>query len=323
MGDPLQVTPATTDASRLDALVDAVETVFHGHREVVRLATAALLAHGHLLFEDVPGVGKTTLARALAAATGLGFRRIQFTSDLLPSDVLGVSIFNPETRQFETRPGPVFTNIVLADEINRAPPRTQSGLLEAMQEGRVTIDDQTYDLPEPFIVLATQNPLEHHGTYPLPESQLDRFLMRLTIGYPDEDWERRILQESARTADPLDTLAPVMHPDEVMALQAMVERVRAEPDVVDYGMRIARATRSEGRIRLGVSPRGAIALLRAARAYALVDGRDFVVPDDVRRLMEPCLAHRIVPVGGAPTADAYEEIRVILDDILDAVDAPV
>lgn len=323
MADALRVTTTPADAARLERLVDAVETVFHGHREVVRLATAALLAHGHILFEDVPGVGKTTLARALAAATGLGFRRIQFTSDLLPSDVLGVSIFNPDTRQFETRPGPIFTNIVLADEINRAPPRTQSGLLEAMQEDRVTIDDRTYDLPRPFVVLATQNPLEHHGTYPLPESQLDRFLMRLTIGYPDEAWERRILDESSGGAEVPESLEPVMDPDQVIALQARAEAVRAESDVVDYAMRIVRATREDTRIRLGVSPRGAIALLRASRAYALVDGRDFVVPEDVRRLVEPCLAHRMVPAGGAVAGDAYEETRVVLEDIVDDIEAPV
>ncbi|HKJ92367.1 MAG TPA: MoxR family ATPase, partial [Longimicrobiales bacterium] len=246
----------------------------------------------------------------------------QFTSDLLPSDVLGVSIFNPETRQFETRPGPIFTNIVLADEINRAPPRTQSGLLEAMQEGRVTIDDRTYDLPQPFIVLATQNPLEHHGTYPLPESQMDRFLMRLTIGYPDEHWERRILQEQATPSDPLDTLEPVVSPEQVVALQAHAEAVHADPDIIDYVMRLVRATRGDNRIRLGVSPRGAIALLRASRAYALVDGRTFVVPDDVRRLMTPCLAHRLQPTGGT-SVEAYDETRVIIEDILDAVEAPV
>ncbi len=322
MQDALHVGATPVDVALLDRLVNAVETVFHGHREVIRLAAAALLAHGHILFEDVPGVGKTTLARALAAATGLGFRRIQFTSDLLPSDVLGVSIFNPETRQFETRPGPIFTNIVLADEINRAPPRTQSGLLEAMQEGRVTIDDRTYELPQPFIVLATQNPLEHHGTYPLPESQLDRFLMRLTIGYPDEDWERRILQEQATPADPLDTLKPVISPEQVVALQAHAEAVHADPDVIDYVMRLVRATRTDSRVRLGVSPRGAIALLRGSRAYALVDGRTFVVPDDVRRLTVPCLAHRLLPAAGA-SVEAYEEIQVIIEDILDAVEAPV
>ncbi|MEJ2677682.1 MAG: MoxR family ATPase [Gemmatimonadota bacterium] len=322
MQDALHVGTTPVDVALLDRLVDAVETVFHGHRDVIRLATAALLAHGHILFEDVPGVGKTTLARALAAATGLGFRRIQFTSDLLPSDVLGVSIFNPETREFETRPGPIFTNIVLADEINRAPPRTQSGLLEAMQEGRVTIDDRTYDLPQPFIVLATQNPLEHHGTYPLPDSQLDRFLMRLTIGYPDEDWERRILREQATSADPLDDLKPVVTPEQVVALQGHAEAVHAEPDIIDYVMRLVRATRVDSRVRLGVSPRGAIALLRASRAFALVDGRTFVVPDDVRRLTVPCLAHRLLPTAG-PSMDRYDEIRAIIEEILDAVEAPV
>lgn len=323
MAEPVRrgVAGAREAGARLDRLVDAVETAFHGHREVVRLATAALLAHGHILFEDVPGVGKTTLARALAGATGLGFRRIQFTSDLLPSDVLGVSIFNPETRHFETRPGPIFTNIVLADEINRAPPRTQSGLLEAMQEGAVTIDDRTYELPQPFIVLATQNPLEHHGTYPLPESQLDRFLMRLTIGYPDEDWERRILEESASPVDPLVSLEAVLDPEQVLELQARVPEVRADPDLVDYAMAIVRATRDDDRVRLGVSPRGAIGLLRAARAYALVDDRDYLAPDDIRRLVEPCLAHRIIPVGGS--TGTYEEIRVILEDILDDIDAPL
>src|SRR5687767_1939671 len=198
------------DPSRLDSLVDAVETVFHGKRDVVRFAVAALLARGHVLFEDIPGVGKTTLSRALAAALGLSFRRIQFTSDLLPSDVLGVSIYNPRENTFEVRPGPIFTNIVVADEINRAPPRTQSGLLEAMQEGRVTIDERSHELPRPFLVMATQNPLEHHGTYPLPESQLDRFLMRLTIGYQDQRAERRILLESIHAHDPAAELRAVL-----------------------------------------------------------------------------------------------------------------
>ena len=312
------------DLRLLDRLVAGVETVFHGKREVVRLAAAALLARGHVLFEDIPGVGKTTLARALAASLGLDFRRIQFTSDLLPSDVLGVSIYNPSTGEFETRPGPLFTNVVLADEINRAPPRTQSGLLEAMQEGRVTIDERTYTLPHPFMVLATQNPLEQHGTYPLPESQLDRFLLRLTIGYPDERNEREILLQSAGTGDPIDGLAAVLTPAQVESLQSEVDAVRAEPDVVDYLMALVQATRTDARLRVGVSPRGAIALFRAARAYSLMDGRRYLVPDDVRTMAPPCLAHRLLPAGAsAATADAHDEARAILEDIVADTPLPV
>jgi MoxR-like ATPase len=305
-------------------LIASVETVFHGKRDVVRYAVAALLARGHILFEDIPGVGKTTLARALAAALGLGFRRIQFTSDLLPSDILGVSLYNPQTSSFETRPGPIFTNIVVADEINRAPPRTQSGLLEAMQEGRVTIDEHTHALPRPFLVMATQNPLEHHGTYPLPESQLDRFLMRLTIGYPDESAERRILLESVGTADPVAALQPVLDADELLSLQEAVDRVHADTDVVDYLMAIIAATRAHARLRLGASPRGAIGLYRAARALALVNGRDFMVPDDVASLAPVCLAHRLLPHGTAiATAEAHDEAAAIVEEILHVTPVPV
>ena len=312
------------DIQLLEQLVDEVEMVFHGKREVVRLALAALLARGHILFEDVPGVGKTTLAHALARSLGLTFRRIQFTSDLLPSDVLGVSLFNPRTSDFETRPGPIFTNILLADEINRAPPRTQSGLLQAMQEGQVTIDDQTFRLPAPFLVLATQNPLEHHGTYPLPESQLDRFLMRLTIGYPDEEAERRILNESAHMDELLDGIKAVIPPTRVLELQASVDRVRAEPALVDFLMEIVRRTRVEPRLQVGVSPRGAVALFRAARALALVQGRGYLVPDDILKLAVPCLAHRILPMGtAASTAEAHQEAAILLEEIIREVPVPV
>ncbi|HEX6308628.1 MAG TPA: MoxR family ATPase [Longimicrobiales bacterium] len=305
-------------------LVAAVETVFHGKRDVVRFALAALLARGHVLFEDIPGVGKTTLARALAAALGLSFRRIQFTSDLLPSDILGVSLYNPQTAAFETRPGPIFTNIVVADEINRAPPRTQSGLLEAMQEGRVTIDEVTHALPRPFLVMATQNPLEHHGTYPLPESQLDRFMMRLTIGYPDERAERQILLESTRATEPVADLQAVLAADAVIALQERVDRVHAADSVVDYLMSIVTATRSHAGLRLGASPRGAIALFRAARALALVENREFLVPDDVARMAAPCLAHRLLPHGApAATAEAHDEAAAIIDEILHRTAVPV
>jgi len=308
----------------LDHLVQEVETVFHGKREVVRLGLAALLARGHVLFEDVPGVGKTTLAHALARTLGLDFRRIQFTSDLLPSDVLGVSVYRPQSGDFETRPGPIFANVVLADEINRAPPRTQSGLLEAMQEGRVTIDNETYDLPQPFMVMATQNPLEHHGTYPLPESQLDRFLMRVTIGYPGRAAERRILTESASMVPVMGRLRAVLSPSQVLSLQQRVEEVDADEAIVDYLMTVVERTRTTTRLRMGVSPRGAIALYRAARAFALTDGRTYLVPDDVRSLVVPCLAHRILPAGvSGATLDAHEQAGHVLEAILDEIEAPV
>jgi len=308
----------------LESLVSDIETVFHGKERVVRLALAALLARGHVLFEDVPGVGKTTLANSLARALGLSFRRIQFTSDLLPSDVLGVSIWNPQTAEFDVRTGPIFTQVVLADEINRAPPRTQSGLLQAMQEGRVSIDDDSLELPRPFLVLATQNPLEHHGTYPLPESQLDRFLMRLTIGYPDAEAERRILTQSRGGRDAVDELEPRIGPSDVLALQKRVEEVHADPSIVDYVMAIVRATRETSAIQLGASPRGAVALLRAARALALTRGRPFVVPEDVRDLTIPCLAHRILPAGASSsTADAHATAAAILEKILSEIEAPV
>ncbi len=308
----------------LDHLIQEVETVFHGKREVVRFALAALLARGHVLFEDVPGVGKTTLAHALARTLGVEFRRIQFTSDLLPSDVLGVSVYRPQSGDFATRPGPIFANVVLADEINRAPPRTQSGLLEAMQEGRVTIDNATYDLPRPFLVMATQNPLEHHGTYPLPESQLDRFLMRLTIGYPGRDAERRILVESAATEPVMERVRPVLTPQHVLQFQERVEKVDADPNIVDYLMAVVDRTRTTSLLRMGVSPRGAIGLYRAARAYALVQGRTYLVPDDVRELAVPCLAHRILPAGtSGATLDAHEQSGLILERILEEVEAPL
>jgi len=324
MPDTVLAKKSIPELKLLEQLVDEVEVVFHGKRNVVRLALAALLARGHILFEDVPGVGKTTLAHALARSLGLTFRRIQFTSDLLPSDVLGVSLFNPKTLEFETRPGPIFTNILLADEINRAPPRTQSGLLQAMQEGQVTIDDQTIQLPAPFLVLATQNPLEHHGTYPLPESQLDRFLMRLTIGYPGEEAERRILNESSQLEEMLERIRSVLPPTQILELQAMVDEVRADPTLVDFLMEIVARTRVEPRLQIGVSPRGAVALFRASRAYALVQGRSYLVPDDILTLTVPCLAHRLLPVGtAASTAEAHQEAAILLEEIIREVPVPV
>ncbi|HEU0301477.1 MAG TPA: MoxR family ATPase [Longimicrobium sp.] len=323
----LNAVPATTpeiDLSLLDQLIGQVETVFRGKRETVRLSLAALLARGHLLFEDIPGTGKTTLARSLTAALGLEFRRIQFTSDLLPSDVLGVSIYNPRAHEFETRPGPIFTNVVLADEINRAPPRTQSGLLEAMQEGRVTIDERSFELPRPFLVMATQNPLEQHGTYPLPESQLDRFMMRLSIGYPDADEERSVVLQSAGGMDGVDRIRPVLDAVSVLALQDRVDMVHADGSIVDYLMAVVQATRAEPRFRAGASTRGAIALLRGARGYALVDGREFLVPDDVRRLAVPVLGHRLLPTGAsAATGEAYDEAVSVLEELLGRIAMPV
>ncbi len=324
MTEPAALQDTLPSLVLLDRLVDEVEQVFHGKRSVVRLAVAALLARGHILFEDVPGVGKTTLAHALAHALGLSFRRVQFTSDLLPSDVLGVSVYNPASATFDVREGPIFTQVLLADEINRAPPRTQSGLLQAMQEGTVTIDDETFRLPRPFLVLATQNPLEHYGTYPLPESQLDRFLMRLTIGYPDADAERRILLDSASVEPALERIRPVLGPGDVLHLQSQVEAVAADPSLVDYLMEIVRRTRESSAFRLGVSPRGSVALFRAARAYALTRGRDYLVPDDVRDVVVPCLAHRLLPAGmGAATLDAHEQAAALLESLLDEVEVPV
>jgi MoxR-like ATPase len=308
----------------LDHLVQEVETVFHGKKEVVRLAVAALLASGHVLFEDVPGVGKTTLSHALAKALGLGFRRIQFTSDLLPSDVLGVSIYNPQTTEFEVRQGPIFTNVVVADEINRAPPRTQSGLLEAMQDGSVTIDDKTFELPKPFLIMATQNPLEHHGTYPLPESQLDRFLMRITIGYPDDEAERLILTESKSLVPVVDRVQTVLTPQLVVELQRRIEEVEVDPAILDYLMAVVHRTRTTSKLRMGVSPRGNIAVFRAARAYALTHGRTYLIPDDVRDLIVPCLAHRILPAGASGSAfDVHDEAAAVLEEILKEIEAPV
>ena len=315
---------ADTPAELLQRLVASIETAFHGKSDVVRFALAALLARGHVLFEDIPGVGKTTLARALAHALGLSFRRIQFTSDLLPSDILGVAVYDPRTQTFETRPGPIFTNIVVADEINRAPPRTQSGLLEAMQEGRVTIDERSHALPRPFLVMATQNPLEHHGTYPLPESQLDRFLMRLQIGYPGADAERRILLESVGAADPVDEITAVLEPADVLALQDSVETVHTAPEMLEYLMQLVTATRTHPRLRMGASPRAAIGLFRAARALALVDGRDFLVPDDVQRLAVPCLAHRVLAAGSiASSSAAHEETAAIIEEVVGDLPVPV
>jgi MoxR-like ATPase len=287
-----------------------------GKPEVIRLAVVGLLARGHLLIEDVPGVGKTTLAAALARSIGADFQRIQFTSDMLPSDVIGVSIWDPAKSEFVFKPGPLFTNIVLADEINRTTPKTQSSLLEAMNEAQVSLDHTTYPLPRPFMVLATQNPREHEGTYPLPESQLDRFLLRIRIGYPGAPDEKSVLRGAGSPV--LETLVPVLQAEDVMALQEEADRVRADESVLDYIMALVAATRSSPLLSLGVSPRGSLALLRAARAQALADGRDYLVPDDVKSLAVPALAHRVMVKGrGAQGGgmDAEAVLRSIVQDV--------
>jgi MoxR-like ATPase len=284
---------SSTDIGAVRKLEDAIATVVRGKPEAIRAAVVTLLSRGHLLIEDIPGVGKTTLARALAAALGGTFRRIQFTSDLLPSDIVGVSIYDQHGKVFELKRGPIFANVVLADEINRTTPRTQSALLEAMSEGQVSIDDTTHRLDLPFMVIATQNPAEHYGTYPLPESQMDRFLLRIALGYPARLVERDLLRERAG-GDPIDKLSPVVDLATVRTLQDGVETIRVDDALVDYAMAIVEETRRHPAIALGVSTRGALAWYRAAQAAALAAGRDFVVPDDFKELATPALAHRLV-----------------------------
>ena len=301
------------DLDLIESLEKNVARCIVGKAGVVRLAVIGLLARGHLLIEDVPGVGKTTLAAGLARSIGGRFSRIQFTADMLPSDVVGVSVWDAANGQFSFKPGPLFANVVLADEINRTAPKTQSSLLEAMNEAQVSLDHTTHTLPSPFMVLATQNPREYEGTYPLPESQLDRFLLRVRIGYPDPADEKAILRGAAAAPD---TLASALELEDVRRLQALADTVRVADLVLDYVMALVSATRESPRLALGVSPRGARALLAAARAAALTDGRDYVVPDDVKALAAAALAHRVIARasdGGAVDADAT--IRAIVQDV--------
>jgi len=310
-------------ASRIAELQATIEQVIRGKSETVKFAMIALLAKGHLLIEDVPGIGKTTLANALARALELSFQRIQFTSDLLPSDVVGISIYNQKTEDFEWKAGPVFANIVLADEINRSTPKTQSALLEAMAEEQVTIEGVSRRLPFPFIVVATQNPAEHHGTYPLPESQLDRFMLRLHIGYPSIEDERNLLRDRVN-ADPLDHVHPIMTRDDVLELQRSVTEVKFDDALLDYLLQIVELTRKSDRLELGISPRGTLALFRSAQALALIEGRDYCIADDIKRLVVPCFAHRIILHSRAGLIRrGSREAEQILTNILSTVAVPV
>jgi MoxR-like ATPase len=298
-----------------------VERVVRGKHREIRLALVALIAEGHLLIEDVPGVGKTMLAKAIARSIDCSFRRLQFTPDLLPTDVTGVNVFNQEHGDFEFKPGAIFANIVLGDEINRASPKTQSALLECMEERQVTVDTMTHPLGTPFMVIATQNPIEHEGTYPLPEAQLDRFMLRLSIGYPDGDVEREILASHTSSTEPLTEISPVTDAPGVASMIGQARSVHVAPAIRGYIVSLVEATRSHADIYLGASPRASIMILRAARAMAAAEERDYVIPDDVKALAIPSLAHRIIV-----TADAVMTGRstgVVLQEILDATTVPV
>jgi MoxR-like ATPase len=314
------VIAASDRASRLEK---ELKKVIRGKDEIVRLALVSVLARGHLLIEGVPGVGKTTLAHALARSLGVSFQRVQFTSDLLPSDIIGISIYSAAAQQFEFKRGPLFTNVLLADEINRTTPKTQSALLEAMNEGQVTVDAKCYELPQPFLVIATQNPVEHHGTYPLPESQLDRFLMRLYMGYPDSNSEREILRAEAGSAQ-LEKLQPVLTAGDVIEMQEAVLEVEVDDSLISYALEIVARTRRHEKLTLGVSPRGSQMLYRAAQAMAFLDGRGFCVPEDFKPLSVPVLAHRVA-IHGMSSSGLKKSVRAedVIQEIVDSVPVPV
>jgi MoxR-like ATPase len=304
-------------------LEKTLRRVILGNNDVVRLALATVLARGHLLIEGVPGVGKTTLGHAIARAIDCTFQRVQFTSDMLPSDVLGISVYSALEQQFEFKRGPVFTNVLLADEINRTTPKTQSALLEAMNEGQVTVDARSYELPQPFLVIATQNPVEHHGTYPLPESQLDRFLMRVRMGYPEASAERDIVRSDAG-ASFLEEMRPVLNGADVLEMQHAVKQVRVDESLVSYSLEIVRRTRESEYLALGVSPRGSQALYRAAQAMAFLDGRTFCTPEDFKPLVIPVFAHRVAVNGNyASTVKKSEQADEVLREIVESVAVPV
>lgn len=298
----------------LKTLQERIELVIKGKGNAVKMAIVALISRGNLLLEDVPGVGKTTLAFTLAKATNCSFQRIQFTSDLLPTDIIGVNIYNPEVREFEFRKGPLFANIVLADEINRTNPKTQSALLEAMNERRVSVEGKTYVLPEPFMVIATQNPIEYHGTFPLPESQLDRFMLHIKLGYPAPEYEKHVVLKQSRFED-IESMDPVISSAEIVEMQREVDKIRIDESLIDYLMSIVAETRRNDRIRLGVSPRGGQFLVKVAKANAYYEGREYVIPGDIKEPAPFVLGHRIILRTRTYISDAEKVIEEILDKI--------
>jgi MoxR-like ATPase len=314
---------ASAVSHRATQLENALRKIIRGKDDVIRLAVVSLIARGHLLIEGVPGVGKTTLGQALARALDCTFQRVQFTSDMLPSDVIGISIYSAVEQQFEFKRGPVFTNVLLADEINRTTPKTQSALLEAMNESQVTVDAHSYPLPQPFLVIATQNPVEHHGTYPLPESQLDRFLMRVRMGYPDTSAEREIVRAAAG-ATKLEAMQPVLSGADVLEMQHAVTQVRVDESLVSYALSIVRKTRESEQFSLGVSPRGSQMLYRAAQAMAFLDGRSFCTPEDIKPLVVPVFAHRVVVNGlYSSTLKKSEQAEQVIQEIVDSTPVPI
>lgn len=304
---------------RLQLLRENIKKVIIGKDEVIDYVIVALLSRGNILLEDVPGVGKTVLAKSLAESIELDFRRVQFTPDTMPSDVLGVNVFNPKTLEFEFKPGPIFTNILLADEINRTSPRTQAGLLEAMDEGKVTIDGTTYELPKPFMVIATQNPREHFGTYPLPESQLDRFFISLSMGYLPTEEEVKML-ENQKIIHPLERIEPVWKKEDLIKAQDLVKEIYIDKDILRYIVNIVNITRDDSLFSLGAGPRASISLMRGAQAYALLSGRDYVIPEDVIKMVVPVLVHRVVPKEGNNMGRSFRE--EIIRDVLKRVKIP-
>jgi MoxR-like ATPase len=310
--------PEASDACA--SVLETVEESVIADRGFLETVLTGVVAKGHVLLEDVPGTGKTLTARSVATALGLSFARVQFTPDLLPTDVTGSNVYNERDRTFEFREGPIFANVVLADEINRAPPKTQSALLEAMEEEQVTVDGTTHHLPDPFFVIATQNPVESEGTFQLPEAQVDRFAMKTAVGYPEEDGEVELLRRRAARSERSPALAPVLEPERVLALRETPETVRVEEDLLRYMARVARATRRDRRVNVGVSPRGTQRLFEASRARAVLAGREYVTPDDVKRVAEPALAHRLVLTPDARVEDVHKPD--VIEDVLEEVPVP-